>query len=149
MSAHRVLYMCIKKAIRNRHRCVPTRLNTHPRRYKEGFEHSKNGAVCDLRFCCGTPSLKNIWSCFSFASNYTKTFCFCFCFVWLLDTRLCYSWLPKRQYQDGLTRGSETQLPKMPHAATEHAHGAATGTRPALPRMDRSLSSCGWWGDVI
>lgn len=83
--------------------------------------------MADLKFRCGTPSLMNNWSCFSFASNYTKAFCFCFC-VLLLDTRLCCSRLPKRQYQDGLTRGSERTLPKMQYAATEHAHRAATST---------------------
>lgn len=36
---------------------------------------TQNGAVADLKFCrgSGSSSLKNSWSCFSFASHYTKT----------------------------------------------------------------------------
>lgn len=60
--------------------------------------------VTDLNVRCErSSSVKNNWSCFSFASNYTKTF-------W--DTGLCCLHLSKRQYQDGLTRGSERTLPK-------------------------------------
>lgn len=99
--------------------------------------------VTDLKFCHGSSSLKNNWSCFSFASHYTKTFFF------FLNTRLCCLSLPKRQFQDGLTQGSERMLPKMHYVATEHAHRVATSTWLALPQMDRSLSSCGCQGDVI
>lgn len=131
MSAHRVLYMYIyiKKSNSESPQVCTHASEYTPAAVQGGFSSIRKTElfVADLKFRCGTPSLRNNWSCFSFASNYTKAFCFCFC-VLLLDTRLCCLRLPKRQYQDGLTRGSERTLPKMQYAATEHAHRAATST---------------------
>ena len=75
MSAHRVIKKCNSES---------PQVYTHTSGYTQtvvqgGFRVLKMELfVTDLKFCRGSSSLKNNWSCFSFASHYTKTFFFLF-----------------------------------------------------------------------